>query len=176
MISKPDQTIITHWKHPFMARKRIPLSSRALSWKLYSALTPSITSMPIQTQAEDQKYCYLFPRWGSRSKEELRDPFPKAGKQFKGWRISRNTWKYRSTWKNQNKGVICLSAPIQGVLWGGSRTDYQINRGCWRQRWREMSLFTSSWANLSTACKTHDYYGITRITFGVYSYSYLKHR
>lgn len=176
MISKPDQTVITHWKHPFIAKKRIPLSSRALSWKLYSALTPSITSMPIQTRTEDQKYCYLFLRWGNRSKEELRDPFPKAGKQFKGWRISRNTWKYRSTWKNQNKGVICLSAPIQGVLWGGSRTDYQINRGCWRQRWREMSLFTSSWANLSTACKTHDYYGITRITFGVYSYSYLKHR
>lgn len=127
-----------------------------------SSLTPSTTCVPNPDTIRGSKA--LFPLWGKLSKEEHRDPFPKAGRSLEGLSKVRNHLAqiHKKVKKKQNSRHLPISTNSGSSP--GKRLHWLPNKQrLFVQGWREMRIFTSSWANLSTACKTHDYYGITCI-------------
>lgn len=95
-----------------------------------SSLTPSTTCVPNPDTIGGSKA--LFPLWGKLSKEEHRDPFPKAGRSLEGLsRVKNHQAQIHKKVKKYRTADICLSAPIQVALLGRGRTDYPTNRGCW---------------------------------------------
>lgn len=164
----PECTIIMHWKSQFISNKDTFLVESFKLKIVFSLNSPHhFCAYPGTSRGAKT---FLFPRW---SKEEPGDPVPKDDRQLKGFPGVKNDQvemhKYMGkAEQGSHLPISSSSGGSQGRRWHW----WQTNRGH-GQEGRGRRVFTFSWANLSIACKTHNYHGITCITFCVYPDSYL---
>lgn len=148
----PDYIIKMHWKSWFTSSKDSFLVERS-KLKIMFSLNSTHHFCEYPGMSRRSK-TFLFPGW---SKEEPGDPTPKADRQFKGFPGVKNDQvemhKYvGKAEQGSHLPISSSSGGSQGRRWHW----WQTNRGP-GQEGKGRSVFTSSWANLSTARKTHDY-------------------